>query len=298
MGVRLAFTIAAGVVALASFAGVIVQVGGVQLVGSGRPVVAAVSQEQIERTAELARRVAGSGTVVPASTAVSAEARLGTAYDELRRQMSYCSADGPSMVVERVRPGAYDAVFALGAGVLGDPHERATGWVGDDRRTRALAGYLAVVHFGAAPVLGFAGGTTDGPGTPSEAASMRQFVQSAPFQRAYAGLGKSPIRGFVLEERSTSTVENVAEIAALAKNSGWRRVLIVTSQYHVPRASRIVQQRGLAADVIPAEAVVDGALQDGALHESVCAYYRGPVVAQAIQREIVALADLLARAQP
>jgi uncharacterized SAM-binding protein YcdF (DUF218 family) len=286
----LLLTLGAGV-ALISFAALILNLRGQNAAGA--------EVSQLELTARLAREVAApTAESLAAPSQPSLEANLGTAYAELRKQMSYCTTGVPSMVVEKVRPGAYDAVFVLGAGVLSEPSERATQWVGDDKRTRALGGYLAAAYFGAAPVLGFAGGVTDGAGRPSEAATMAQFVQSPSFRAAYGRLTRTPVAAHVLEERSTSTIENIAEIASIAKARGWRRMLIVTSHYHTPRTSQIVQAKGLAADVVPAEALVDGALQDKALHEAVCAHYAGPVMLQAIQKEIVAIADLRARAQP
>jgi hypothetical protein len=279
----------AGLIAVASFTGLIVRLGGSPFgVRSGGAALAGVGHEQVELTARLAREAA---VAQP-----TGEPSLSTAYTDVRRQMTYCATGQPAMMVENIRPGAYDAVVGLGAGVLPDPDERASSLAGDDRRIRALGTYLAAAYFGAAPTVGFSGGHTNGPAQPSEAASMARFVQSAAFKAAYARLAKSPIAGYVLEERSTSTAENVVQLAALASQRGWRRVLIVTSHYHLPRASHLVQSQGLGAEVIPAEALIDGALQDRATHDALCGYYAGAAITQTIQREIVALADLRRRA--
>jgi len=311
--VRQAFVLAAGgaLVAGLSFGGLVMQLGGV-----GGPVVANPGREQLEMTARLAREVALQSTSTPTASRAaslaqptplalptqpsqsaqpSLEGKLGTAYDDLRRQLDYCQSGQASQVVAKLRPGAYDAVFGLGAGVLDAPTERPTALGGDDNRTRALGAFLAVAHFGAAPVLGFSGGFTGAPGAPSEAAAMERFVRSPAFQAAYRGtIATNPPTSFVLEERSTTTAENVAEIAALAKQRGWRRVLIVTSQYHTARTGQLVQAKALAADVVPAEALVDGALKDGAVHDGFCAFYASPPGQQAVQKEIVAIAELRA----
>jgi hypothetical protein len=287
--VRSAFLLATGgaLVAGLSFGGLVMHLGGI-----GAPVLAnPVAREQFELTARLAREAA----TQPTPSAASLSGKLGAAYDDLRRQLNYCASGQPSMAVDRITPGAYGAVFALGAGVLDQPTERPTAVAGDENRTRALGAYLAAAHFGAAPLVGFSGGFTGAPGAPSEAMAMQRFVQSPAFQAAYRPLATSPPTGFVVEDHSTTTAENVSEIAAMARQRGWRRVLLVTSNYHVPRAAQLVESSDVTADVVSAEALIDRALKDRALHDAICAYYATPLAAQAMQREIVAIAELRAR---
>jgi uncharacterized SAM-binding protein YcdF (DUF218 family) len=67
---------------------------------------------------------------------------------------------------------------------------------------------------------------------------------------AYA-IGKLgvPASAMVLEERSRDTRDNARYTAALLGSGGTRRVLLVTSSLHMPRASLLFRQAGL--DVVP-----------------------------------------------
>ncbi len=196
-------------------------------------------------------------------------------------ELDYCAAQ-PRWPPPAAR---YDAVFGLGAGLLADPTGGRTEVVGDEPRTRALGAYLAVATYGVAPVLGFAGGHTGGPGAPSEAASMAAFVASRAFVAAYGGLTTHDVGLPVLEQRSTTTEENVEEIGRLATQRGWRSVLLVTSHYHTARALLTARAAGLPADVASAEAIVDAALADPVLHRRFCAHYAAMPTLAAIARE-------------
>ena len=48
-----------------------------------------------------------------------------------------------------------------------------------------------------------------------------------------------PAERMVLDERTRSTREEAVEGARVADRLGWKRVLVVTSAYHVPRARRV-----------------------------------------------------------
>ena len=61
---------------------------------------------------------------------------------------------------------------------------------------------------------------------------------SAIVARFLRELGVSPER-MVLDERTRSTREEAVEGARVADRLGWKRVLVVTSAYHVPRARRV-----------------------------------------------------------
>jgi uncharacterized SAM-binding protein YcdF (DUF218 family) len=199
----------------------------------------------------------------------------------LQEEYQYCRGGGGG----RTAPlGRYDAVFALGAGVASPNADLAEVTV-DGARLRPLAAWLAVAHHGAAPLLGFAGGRTAGPDAPSEAASMRRFVETEAFRARYGRLGRSQPARIVLEDESTTTDGNVARILDLARRHGWGRVLLVTSQYHVARTALLAELKGLSADVVAAEAIVDGALADPKVHERLCAHERSESVLATIRQE-------------
>jgi uncharacterized SAM-binding protein YcdF (DUF218 family) len=270
---------------------------------------------QLVQTARLAQQVATAPTAVRRAGAPAAAAPTGVPVVPAPRPSaptpppSTQTAVETPTAVELLRPfvycapgtttppppaaGSYDAVFALGAGVLQQPDAPVATLVGDDARTRVVAAYLAVARFGAARVLGFSGGHSDGEAAPSEAASYRRFLDSPVFAKAYGRAATGKAAEVVLEERSKTTFENLAEIAKLASLRGWRRLLLVTSHYHVPRVRVLVAERKLAgADVAAAEPLVEAGLGDSALHAAYCAYYRSPPGQLAVEREAAILVQL------
>lgn len=54
-----------------------------------------------------------------------------------------------------------------------------------------------------------------------------------------------PEQAMVLEDRSTSTRDNARNSAAIARQRGWRRVVLITSPLHLPRAARLFEREGL-----------------------------------------------------
>jgi uncharacterized SAM-binding protein YcdF (DUF218 family) len=54
----------------------------------------------------------------------------------------------------------------------------------------------------------------------------------------------------VLEDRSRNTHENATESAAIIAAHGWKRVLLVTSAWHAPRALGCFRAAGLSPDLL------------------------------------------------
>jgi hypothetical protein len=217
-----------------------------------------------------------SPSVTPARLPAESPAFSGDDYE-------YCRPGVPPL---RLGAGGYDAVFALGAG-LAIERVDTDQIVGDGARLRPLAAWLAVTRFAAAPTLGLSGGRTSGPAAPSEAASMRRFLETPAFRSHFGRLATAVAqpREVVLEEESLSTETNVSRIADLAARRGWGRVLLVTNQYHVPRTRLLAEIGHLAADVVSAESVVDAGVGDPALHDLLCAHEREAGTDSAIRRE-------------
>lgn len=128
-----------------------------------------------------------------------------------------------------------DAVVVLGGG----------GHVGWSRREGVTADALPYSRLaagarlwlaGRAPRVILSGGGDNGH---SEARGMA---------RAIATLGV-PRRVLLLEQRSTDTRGNAGYTAQLARRHGIRRVLLVTSALHMPRAELLFRRAGL--DVVP-----------------------------------------------
>lgn len=60
-----------------------------------------------------------------------------------------------------------------------------------------------------------------------------------------------PESALLLEERSRNTEDNAANTARLAKSRGIRRVLLVTSAVHMPRARLLFERAGLDVVAVP-----------------------------------------------
>ena len=88
-----------------------------------------------------------------------------------------------------------------------------------------------------APIVILTGGR--GGRDASEAARMKTAIQR---------LGV-PVSALVLEERSRNTEDNAANTARLAHPLGVRRILLVTSALHMPRAKLLFERQGF--EVIP-----------------------------------------------
>ena len=95
-------------------------------------------------------------------------------------------------------------------------------------------------HAGKAPLWVLSGGVDSRFGGMSEAASMWVLLRDL-------GVADAAI---VLEEESRNTRENAKRVAALLKERGINRIVLVTSALHMPRAKRLFTAEGL--EVIPA----------------------------------------------
>lgn len=106
-------------------------------------------------------------------------------------------------------------------------------------------------HTGKAPLLLLSGGSDPALSTMSEARAMQSFLRD---------LGV-PAKAVLLEEESRTTRENAACAAAILKQRGINRVLLVTSALHMQRAAGHFAAAGI--EVIPAATDYEsGALAD------------------------------------
>jgi uncharacterized SAM-binding protein YcdF (DUF218 family)/glycosyltransferase involved in cell wall biosynthesis len=60
-----------------------------------------------------------------------------------------------------------------------------------------------------------------------------------------------PAAAIVLEERATNTFENVTYTHEILRRRGWRRVLLVSSPYHMRRALLVWRKQAAEVDVVP-----------------------------------------------
>jgi uncharacterized SAM-binding protein YcdF (DUF218 family) len=141
------------------------------------------------------------------------------------------------VVVETALPKT-DAIVVLGGG-------HYDGWMRRDsvdpdelRHSRLAAGARAWLA-GRAPLIILSGGG-NGRG-PSEAETMAAAIAKADI----------PASALVLEEGSDNTGDNARLTAALLQERGMRKVLLVTSTVHMPRASLLFRNAGIEVVPVP-----------------------------------------------
>lgn len=139
---------------------------------------------------------------------------------------------GSIAVTDYARPA--DVIVVFGAGVWSD------GRPSDALRDRTRTA-LDLYRRGLAPTLLFSGG--HGAHAPhSEPEAMRRMAQA----------DGVPAEAIVLDETGLNTAATVAAVAALAPERGWRRVLMVSHDYHLARIKLACVRRGLTAYTVPA----------------------------------------------
>ena len=131
---------------------------------------------------------------------------------------------------------AADAIVLLGGAIRGDTH---MGTLGDmNQQADRLVYAVALYRAGKAPRLLVTGGGEDG--VRPEAAIMADLLQV---------MGVPP-HALVLEDKSRTTYQNALNSAVLLNTLGARRILLVTSAFHMPRSVPLFRAQGL--EVIPA----------------------------------------------
>lgn len=141
------------------------------------------------------------------------------------------------IVDEQTLPRA-DAIVVLGGATRYGwmQHERVDPWeLGSSRLAAGARAWLS----GRAPIVILTGGRGD-QGS-SEAARMK---------RAIMRLGV-PEHALRLEEHSRNTEDNAIQTAHIAHRLGARRILLVTSALHMPRAMLLFKRTGLEVVAVP-----------------------------------------------
>jgi uncharacterized SAM-binding protein YcdF (DUF218 family) len=148
--------------------------------------------------------------------------------------------EGHYPVLAAASMGPAEAAVILGGGTSGKGPEQPEVELGSSGG-RLLYGFR-LYRAGRAPLLILSGGSLY-PGE-SEAGQMRQIL-------AEWGV---PTKALLLEERSRNTHENAVEVLRLSQERGLRRILLVTSAFHMPRALAIFRHEaaGRGIEVVPA----------------------------------------------
>jgi uncharacterized SAM-binding protein YcdF (DUF218 family)/glycosyltransferase involved in cell wall biosynthesis len=128
-------------------------------------------------------------------------------------------------------PQAADAIVVFAGGV-GESGKAGGGF--QERVTQAVELYRA----GHAPRLIFSSGYVF-------------TLREAEVMKAVAVDNGVPATAIVLEERAANTYENVAFTRQILAEHGWRRVLLVSSPYHMRRAMLTWRRQGPDIEVVP-----------------------------------------------
>lgn len=146
--------------------------------------------------------------------------------------------------LERSVPAAqaqqWDAVAVLGGGTDLDPEGKVQlGAAGDRLRVGE-----ALLRAGRTPLL-----VSTGSGLLGDDAQRDLTQETAEVWTAWG----VPPPGMLLIPGPVNTRQEVVRLAAEARTRGWRRVALVSSGWHLPRALALARRHGLVADGVPAD---------------------------------------------
>jgi uncharacterized SAM-binding protein YcdF (DUF218 family) len=137
----------------------------------------------------------------------------------------------------------YDAVIVLGGGVDPDATAASGETEFNGAPERALRGW-ELVRAGKARFLLLSAGLLDPePGAVPESAILARQLKA---------WGLDPAQ-LVEEPRSRNTRENATESARIVADRGWKKLLLVTSAAHMPRALGCFRAVGLDPDTLPVD---------------------------------------------
>lgn len=137
---------------------------------------------------------------------------------------------------------AADAIVCLGGGAAPSLHEPAR--VNFNNSVDRMISSLGLLAVGKAPVMVVTGGGYEQAGVMySEAdAAVAYLKDTLKLPHNIVSLGVC-----------LDTHDEALKIAAMAKDKGWGRVLLVTSAAHMPRSVAVFQKAGVVVDPIPCD---------------------------------------------
>jgi len=142
-----------------------------------------------------------------------------------------------------------DAVVVLAGMIEARPAHRLEDRVEFESSVDRVLEGLRLVRAGKAPRLVLSGGPADLLGrAPAEAPQLAAWL---------ARMQLLEPERVVVEDRSRTTSENAERTATLAREHGWRRLILVTSALHMPRALGCFRRAGLDVVPYPADYLAD-----------------------------------------
>ncbi len=136
--------------------------------------------------------------------------------------------------------GRFDAVVVLGGGVAVGRDGNV--FLGDSANRPILGVELFLAD--RTPLL-----VASGPFV--RLADGRRTSAAAATRSLWTSLGVPP-EAVIVIEGPASTLEEAEAVAALARDRGWRRIGLLTSAWHLPRALELFRDRGIPAVPLPA----------------------------------------------
>lgn len=137
----------------------------------------------------------------------------------------------------------YDAVILLGG--VGDENVWAErGELALNENVERLVATNRVLHDGQARVAILSGGTFD--------PKLQEYNEARLLAAHLREWGIADDR-IILEERARNTRENAVFTAEIVRARGFKRVLVITSAFHMPRAADCFRAVGLDVDLLPVD---------------------------------------------
>ncbi len=137
----------------------------------------------------------------------------------------------------------YDVVVVLG-GIIDGAASQRSGEIELNEAADRISRAAILLRTGQARMALLSGGNVfPRPGVPPEAERLAEWMRDQ---------GIEPDR-LVTEDRSRNTHENAVESAAIIAARGWKRVLLITSAWHAPRALGCFHAVGLSPDLLPVD---------------------------------------------
>lgn len=133
------------------------------------------------------------------------------------------------------RPEDTQAIVVLSSGVRRPDGPRRGFELDEDSLNRCLRAAEVYREGKPCPVVATGGPAPDGDPDHSVAAAMGDFLVQLGVRR----------QDLILEEHASSTHENAVNTAKLLQKRGLRRIVLVTTATHLPRAVRCFQKQGL-----------------------------------------------------
>lgn len=156
------------------------------------------------------------------------------------RLIGWLESDYPAVPVGQVEPA--DAIVVLG-GIFGPP-ARAGLLPNYSETIERLEAGIALTQVGKAPWLVFTGGRIPWEG--------REKVEGED-SRAQAMVRGVPAEKILITREVQNTSDEARAVAELMREHKWRRIILVTSGWHMPRSAWLFKQAGVDCIIFPVD---------------------------------------------